>query len=43
MLSASVDPETDKKVQNTIIEEFQECTLLVIAHRLRTILHFDRM
>jgi ABC-type multidrug transport system fused ATPase/permease subunit len=43
MPSASVDPETDKKVQNTIIDEFKDCTLLCIAHRLRTVLHYDRM
>lgn len=41
--TSSVDYETDHKVQNTIIREFKNCTILCIAHRLRTIIHYDRI
>jgi ABC-type multidrug transport system fused ATPase/permease subunit len=32
--TASVDFETDKKIQKTISTEFADCTILCIAHRL---------
>ena len=35
--------ETDELISNTIREEFGDSTLLVIAHRLRTIIDFDRV
>ncbi|KAI5478748.1 ATP-binding cassette transporter [Pseudohyphozyma bogoriensis] len=41
--TASVDYETDEKISNTIRQEFAESTLLVIAHRLRTVIDFDRI
>ncbi|KAF8530160.1 ABC protein [Hysterangium stoloniferum] len=41
--TASVDFETDRKIQITIREEFKNRTLLCIAHRLRTILAYDRI
>ncbi|KAF8582394.1 ABC protein [Ramaria rubella] len=41
--TASVDFETDSKIQYTIQEEFRDRTLLCIAHRLRTILSYDRI
>jgi len=41
--TASVDLETDSKIQYTIQTEFQDRTLLCIAHRLRTILNYDRI
>ncbi|KAL0091774.1 hypothetical protein J3Q64DRAFT_1831157 [Phycomyces blakesleeanus] len=41
--TASVDFETDKKIQNTIREEFVSSTLICIAHRLRTIMDYDRV
>ncbi|KXN81322.1 Multidrug resistance-associated protein 1 [Leucoagaricus sp. SymC.cos] len=41
--TASVDLETDKKIQHTISTEFHGRTLLCIAHRLRTILNYDRI
>ncbi|KAI9025859.1 hypothetical protein CLU79DRAFT_813063 [Phycomyces nitens] len=41
--TASVDFETDKKIQNTIREEFVHSTLICIAHRLRTIIDYDRV
>jgi ABC-type multidrug transport system fused ATPase/permease subunit len=41
--TSSVDYETDSKIQNTIINEFSHCTILCIAHRLKTILTYDRV
>lgn len=41
--TASVDFATDHKIQTTIQEEFNNSTLLTIAHRLRTIIQYDRV
>ncbi|CAE6379048.1 unnamed protein product [Rhizoctonia solani] len=41
--TASVDLETDSKIQMTIKTEFADRTLLCIAHRLRTIINYDRI
>ncbi|KAG0282034.1 hypothetical protein BGZ96_000892 [Linnemannia gamsii] len=41
--TASVDHATDAKIQATIRESCHDATLLTIAHRLRTIIDFDRV
>ncbi|KAI0220819.1 Transporter of the ATP-binding cassette (ABC) [Massospora cicadina] len=41
--TASVDHATDASIQATIRQEFSHCTLLCIAHRLRTIIDYDRV
>lgn len=41
--TSSVDMETDDKIQNTIASGFRGRTLLCIAHRLRTIIGYDRV
>lgn len=41
--TSSVDFETDKKIQHTMAVGFKGKTLLCIAHRLRTIIHYDRI
>lgn len=41
--TSSVDYETDGKIQATIVREFSQCTILCIAHRLKTILNYDRI
>jgi ABC-type multidrug transport system fused ATPase/permease subunit len=41
--SASVDLETDRKIQETIRLHFQEATVLTIAHRLETLRDYDKV
>ena len=41
--TANVDPNTDSVIQETINSEFEHCTVLTIAHRLKTIINSDRI
>lgn len=41
--TSSVDYETDARIQKTIVNEFNNCTILCIAHRLRTIIKYDKI
>ncbi|GAA5893134.1 hypothetical protein JCM6882_003894 [Rhodosporidiobolus microsporus] len=41
--TASLDHATDERIQKTIREEMADATILCIAHRLRTIIDYDRI
>jgi ATP-binding cassette subfamily C (CFTR/MRP) protein 1 len=41
--TASIDMETDNVIQKTIKEDFGDCTIVTIAHRLNTIIDYDRV
>ena len=42
-VTSSVDTKSDMLMQKIIREEFRDCTILAVAHRLDTILDFDRI
>jgi len=41
--TASIDYESDAKLQKTIRDEFSTSTIITIAHRLKTIIDYDRI
>lgn len=41
--TSNIDPETDKKIQKLLQRSFENTTIITIAHRLDTIIHYDRI
>ncbi|KAL3283296.1 hypothetical protein HHI36_006444 [Cryptolaemus montrouzieri] len=41
--TANVDPQTDALIQRTIRKNFEDCTVITVAHRLNTIMDSDKV
>ncbi|XP_046392253.1 probable multidrug resistance-associated protein lethal(2)03659 [Ischnura elegans] len=41
--TANVDPKTDTLIQLTIREKFASCTVITVAHRLNTVIDYDKV
>ena len=41
--TANIDIMTEQIIQKLIHERFKECTMIVVAHRLQTIMESDRI
>uniref|UniRef100_A0A914QAR5 ABC transporter domain-containing protein n=1 Tax=Panagrolaimus davidi TaxID=227884 RepID=A0A914QAR5_9BILA len=41
--TAAVDAETDQLIQDSIRKHFSHCTILTIAHRLNTVMDYDKI
>jgi len=41
--TANIDIETEQVIQKLIKESFKKCTMIVVAHRLQTIIESDRV
>lgn len=41
--TSSIDLKTENKVQKFLDQAFVDCTMLTIAHRLKTIINYDKI
>ncbi|CAL8127066.1 unnamed protein product [Orchesella dallaii] len=41
--TANVDPRTDGLIQSTIRNKFSQCTIIIIAHRLHSVMNSDKL
>ncbi|KAJ8669835.1 hypothetical protein QAD02_001094, partial [Eretmocerus hayati] len=41
--TANVDPGTDKLIKAAVADKFRDCTVIIVAHRLHSIIHCDKI
>ena len=41
--TASVDTSTDKVIQQTLADNFSDCTVISVAHRIPTVINSDKV
>ena len=41
--TSNIDPKTDVRIQKVLQQQMKNVTILTIAHRLNTIIHYDRI
>ena len=41
--TANIDIKTEEKIQKIINSNFNDCTIITIAHRIKTILNYDKI
>ncbi|KII63397.1 ABC transporter C family member 5 [Thelohanellus kitauei] len=41
--TSNVDLKTDAIIQNIIFTEFNDCTVLTVSHRIRSIINYDKV
>ena len=41
--TANIDVKTEEKIQEILDNTFNDCTILTIAHRIKTILNYDKI
>jgi ATP-binding cassette subfamily C (CFTR/MRP) protein 1 len=41
--TANIDVKTEEKIQKILNDTFKECTIITIAHRIKTILNYDKI
>lgn len=41
--TANIDPSTDQLIQEILMKNFKESTIITIAHRLNTIINYDKV
>ena len=41
--TANIDMKTEEKIQNSLLATMNNCTIITIAHRIKTIIDYDKI